>query len=137
MKILMVLTAMALFLPLAVSAAEITCKKSPALTGQCSIVKGSLGLTSGIGVTLISEDGTRVLIKAPPDSNADIAPVVMQNWLYWQSKTGSMKTRIIGAFQLCPLPAQVNGAGIRDFGCINAGSHINVDKAASPTADAN
>ena len=29
----------------------------------------------------------------------------MQNWLYWQSKTGSMKTRITGSFELCPLPA--------------------------------
>lgn len=137
MKTFMVLAAIITFLPFAVSAAEVTCKKSPALTGQCSVVKGSLGLTSGLGVTLISEDGTRILIKAPPGTNADIAPVVMQNWLYWQSKTGSMKTRIIGAFQLCPLPAEVNGAGVRDFGCINAGSHINVDKNASPTADAN
>ena len=70
--------------------------------GRCS-----LGLTSGIGVTLESESGTRFLIKAPPGSNADIAPVVMQNWLYWQSQTGSMK-RITGQFELwsfapCPL----------------------------------
>jgi hypothetical protein len=111
-------------------AAEITCKKSPALTGSCSIVKGSLGLTSGLGVTLVSEDGTRVIIKAPPDSNADIAPVVMQNWLYWQSKTGSMKTRITGAFELCPLPPQINVAGIKDFGCINKGTRITEDKSA-------
>src|SRR5258705_13207246 len=80
-------------------AAEITCKKSPALTGRCSIVKGSLGLTSGLGVTLVSEDGTRIIIKAPPDSNAEIAPVVMQNWLYWQRKTGYLEGRLIGAFE--------------------------------------
>lgn len=109
-------------------AAETTCKKSPALTGRCSTVRGSLGLTPGIGVTLMSEDGTRTIIKAPPDSNADLAPMVMQNWLYWQSKTGSMKTRITGAFELCPLPPQANAAGIKDFGCINTGSHITVDK---------
>jgi hypothetical protein len=112
-------------------AAEITCKKSPALTGQCRIARGSLGLTPGLGVTLVSEDGTRIIIKAPPDSNADIAPVVMQNWLYWQSKTGAMSTRITGAFQLCPLPPDINSAGIKDFGCINAGSHITVDKSAA------
>jgi hypothetical protein len=35
-------------------AAEITCKKSPALTGQCRMVKGSLGLTQGLGVTLMA-----------------------------------------------------------------------------------
>jgi hypothetical protein len=121
-----------LFCPLAASAAEITCKRSPALTGECRLVKGSLGLSPGLGVTLMSEDGTRIAIKPPPDSNADIAPAVMQNWLYWQSKTGEMSTRITGAFQLCPLPAQVNAAGIKDFGCINAGSHITVDKSAAP-----
>jgi hypothetical protein len=114
----------------AAMAAEITCKKSPALTGLCTVTKGSLGLTPGLGVTLVTEDGTRIIIKAPPDSNADIASVVMQNWLYWQSKTGAMSTRITGAFQLCPLPPDINSAGIKDFGCINAGSHITVDKSA-------
>lgn len=113
----------------ATMAADMTCKKSPALTGKCSTVKGSLGLTSGIGVTLESEDGIRTIIKAPPDSNADIAPVVMQNWLYWQSKTGSMKTRITGSFELCPLPPSINSAGINDFGCINKGTRITQDKA--------
>lgn len=126
-----ILVAIILLLPVAASAAEITCKKSPALTGLCTITKGSLGLTPGLGVTLVSEDGARIIIKAPPDSNADIASVVMQNWLYWQSKTAAMSTRITGAFQVCPLPPDINGAGIKDFGCINAGSHITVDKSAS------
>jgi hypothetical protein len=117
-----------LLLPCAALAAEITCKKSPALTGQCRMVKGSLGLTPGLGVTLVAEDGTRVIIKAPPDSNADIAPPVMQNWLFWQSKTGSMRTRITGSFELCPLPSQINSAGIKDYGCINRGSRITQDK---------
>ena len=120
--------ALIFLLPVAASAAEMTCKKSPALTGACREVKGSLGLTPGLGVTLISEDGTRVIIKAPPGSNADIAPPVMQNWLYWQSKTGSMKTRITGSFELCPLPTSINAAGISDFGCINRGTHISEDK---------
>jgi hypothetical protein len=123
------LLAVVLFLPSAASAAEMTCKRSPALTGKCSTVKGSLGLTQGIGVTLNSEDGTRTIIKAPPDSNADIATPVMQNWLYWQSKTGSMRTRISGTFEICPLPPSVNSAGIKDFGCINKGSRITEDKA--------
>lgn len=109
-------------------AAEPSCKRSTALTGQCKMVKGSLGLTRGLGVTLIQDDGTRTLIKAPPDGNADIASDVMQNWLYWQSKTGKMTTRITGTFELCPLPAQVNAAGIADFGCINRGSRITQDK---------
>jgi hypothetical protein len=111
-------------------AAEITCKKSPALTGQCRMVKGSLGLTQGLGVTLMAEDGTRIIVKAPPDSNADIAPPVMQNWLFWQSKTGSMKTRITGTFELCPLPSQINAVGIKDYGCINKASRIAQDKTA-------
>lgn len=122
--------ALLLVLPVAAQAAEITCKKSPALTGQCRMAKGSLGLTPGQGVTLIEEDGTRSLIKAPPGSNADLATPVMQNWLYWQSKTGSMKTRITGTFEFCPLPAQPNPAGISSFGCINKGSRIAQDKAA-------
>ena len=109
-------------------AAEMTCKRSPALTGSCATVKGSLGLTPELGVTLVSEDGTRTIIKAPPDSNADIASDVMQNWLYWQSKTGSMKTRISGTFEICPLPPAINSAGIRDFGCINKGTRISQDK---------
>jgi len=126
--VLKALALIILLFPLAASAAEITCKRSPALTGTCHVVKGSLGLNPGLGVTLLSEDGTRIAIKPPPDSNADIAPVVMQNWLYWQSKTGAMSTRITGAFQLCPLPPEPNAAGIKDFGCINAGSHIAEDK---------
>ena len=117
-----------LLFPLAASAAEMTCKRSPALTGQCRTVKGSLGLTPGVGVTLMSEDGSQTVIKSPPDSNADIAPVVMQNWLYWQSKTGSMRTRITGSFELCPLPPVTISAGIRDSGCINKGSRITQDK---------
>jgi hypothetical protein len=112
-------------------AADLICKKSPALTAPCSTIKGSLGLSQGLGVTLIEPDGTRHLIKAPPDSNADLALPVMQNWLYWQSKTGSMRTRITGSFEFCPLPAQVNSAGIASFGCINKGSHIAQDKAAN------
>jgi hypothetical protein len=120
--------AVILLLPMTASAAEITCRKSPALTGQCRLVKGSLGLTPGLGVTLVAEDGTRIIIKAPPQSDADIAPVVMQNWLYWQSKTGTMNTRILGAFQVCPLPVEINSAGIKDFGCIQSGTHITVDK---------
>jgi hypothetical protein len=123
-----VVAAIIMLLPTTASAAEITCKKSPALTGQCREVKGSLGLTPGLGVTLVADDGTKIIIKAPPDSNADIAPPVMQNWLYWQSKTGSMKTRITGQFELCPLPTSVNSAGITDFGCINRGTHIAQDK---------
>ena len=117
-------------LPCTAQAAEITCKKSPALTGQCRMVKGSLGLTSGLGVTVAAEDGTKIIIKAPPDSNADIAPPVMQNWLYWQSKTGSMRTRITGTFEICPLPSQINAAGIKDYGCINRGTKIAQDKTA-------
>ena len=120
--------AVILLFPLAASAAEITCKRSPALTGQCRTVKGSLGLTPGVGVTLMSEDGSQTVIKPPPDSNADIAPVVMQNWLYWQSKTGSMKTRITGSFELCPLPPVTSSGGSRDAGCINRGSRITQDK---------
>jgi hypothetical protein len=114
----------------AAQAAEVTCKRSPALTGQCRMVKGSLGLTSGMGVTVAAEDGTKIIIKAPPDSNADIAPPVMQNWLYWQSKTGSMRTRITGTFEICPLPSQINTAGIKDYGCINRGTKIAQDKTA-------
>ncbi|MDB5739959.1 MAG: hypothetical protein JWP16_999 [Alphaproteobacteria bacterium] len=124
------LLAVLLLLPAIASAAETTCKKSPALTGQCRIVKGSLGLTSNIGATLVAEDGTRFIIKAPPDSNADIALPVMQNWLYWQSKTGSMKTRINGSFEVCPLPTEINTPGIKDFGCITKGTRITEDKSA-------
>ena len=124
------LIAIVLLFPTVASAAEITCKKSPALTGRCTIVRGSLGLTPGLGVTLVPEDGPRIGIKAPPDSNADIAPKVMQNWLYWQSKTGSMKARIAGTYELCPLPPAVNTAGIKDFGCINNATRITLDKPA-------
>lgn len=120
--------AVILLFPLTASAAEMTCKRSPALTGQCRVIKGSLGLTPGVGVTLMSEDGSQTVIKPPPDSNADIAPVVMQNWLYWQSKTGSMKTRITGSFELCPLPPVTSSGGSRDAGCINRGSRITEDK---------
>ena len=115
----------------AAPAAEITCRKSPALTGQCRMVKGSLGLTPGLGVTVAAEDGTKIIIKAPPDSNADIAPPVMQNWLYWQSRTGSMRTRITGTFEICPLPPQINTAGVKDYGCINRGTKIAQDKTVS------
>jgi hypothetical protein len=118
-----------LLLPGLALAAPLTCKKSPALTGKCSMVKGSLGMTPDVGVTLDTGDGLRIRITAPPDSDADIAPVVMQNWLYWQTKTGSMNTRISGTYEVCPLPAQQNQAGISQSACINGGSHITADKA--------
>jgi len=122
-----VLAVMLLF-PVAASAAEMTCKRSPAVIAQCRMVKGSLGFTSGLGVTLMGEDGSQTLIKSPPDSNADIALPVMQNWLYWQSKTGSMKTRITGSFEMCPLPPVTNSGTIKEAGCINKGSRITQDK---------
>jgi hypothetical protein len=120
--------AILLLLPATASAAEVTCKRSPALIGKCALVKGSLGLAPGIGVTLIREDGSKVLITAPPGSNADIAPKVMQNWLYWQSKTRQMSTRMAGTYELCPLPAQPNDAGITEAGCINNGSKFTEDR---------
>jgi len=127
------LLAVLLMLPLAVNAAgEKTCKKAQTLTGACRMMKGSLGLSSGIGVTLIAEDGTRIIIKAPADTNADIAPKVMQNWLYWQTQTNSMKTRILGTFEVCPLPAELNAAGIKDFACINNATRITQDKSTIP-----
>jgi hypothetical protein len=105
-----------------------TCRNSAAVTGKCTVVRGSLGLTRGLGVTLETGDGRRILIKAPPDSNADIPRDVMQHWLYWQSRTGHMDIRITGHFQICPLPARPNSAGIANFACINSGSHIAADK---------
>ncbi len=117
-----------LLVPVTALAQEPTCKRSPALTGQCRIVKGSLGFTPGLGVTLAAEDGSETLIKAPPDSNADIAAPVMQNWLYWQSQTGSMRTRITGSYELCPLPPAAISGIIRETGCINKGSCITRDK---------
>jgi hypothetical protein len=110
------------------TAAELTCKRNPSLTGTCRTVKGSLGLTPGLGVILVGEDGSQILIKPPPDTNADIAPKVMQNWLYWQTKSGSIRTRITGSFEICPLPPVANAAGISETGCINNGSRISQDK---------
>jgi hypothetical protein len=107
--------------------APVTCKKSPALTGKCSMVKGSLGLTRDVGVTLEAEDGSHILITAPPDSNADIATNVMQNWLYWQTKSGSMNARMNGTYEVCPLPVQQTKPGISAFACINNGSRFTMD----------
>lgn len=128
MKLLVLLPLLLLAMSFATHATAQTCKRSPAITDKCSTVQGSLGLTRGLGVTLNTDDGRRMLIKAPPDSNADIPPAVMQNWLYQQSKTGRMDTRITGRFEICPLPTQVNQAGISSFACINSGSHITADK---------
>lgn len=110
-------------LPVVALAAEPTCKRSPALTGACRIVKGTLGLT-GNGTTLITDDGQVIAVKAPPDSNADISTTVMQNWLYWQSKTNDMHTRMSGSFEICPLPPN----GTQPAACINAGTHLAGDK---------
>ena len=127
------LLAVLLLLPIAANAAgEKTCKKAPTLTGACHMVQGSLGLTPGLGVTLDAEDGSRIIVKAPADTNADIAPKVMQNWLYWQTQTNSMKTRILGTFEVCPLPTEPNGAAIKDFACINNATRITVDKSTIP-----
>lgn len=124
MKLLAALPLLLLALGFATHAMAQTCKRSDAVTAKCSMVTGSLGLTRGVGVTLNTDDGKRVLIKAPPDSNADIPPAVMQNWLYWQSKTGRMDTRIKGRYEICPLPGGQEG----EFACINSGSHITADK---------
>jgi len=128
MKFMVVLPLLLLVLSFASHAMAQTCSRSPALTGKCTAVRGSLGLTHGLGVTLETDDGQRILIKAPPDSDADIPRDVMQHWLYWQSRTGHMDIRITGRFQICPLPTRANSAGITDFACINSGSHIAADK---------
>ncbi len=122
--------ALLLLLPGLAQAAELTCKRSPALTGKCSMVKGSLGLTPEVGTTLETEDGGRILIKAPPGSNTDIAPVVMQNWLYWQSKTGNVRTRISGTYEVCPLAPDSSQPAIARQGCINGGKGFKADDAA-------
>lgn len=108
--------------------AATTCRNSPALTGACKTVEGSLGLTEGVGVTLSTKDGRRILIKAPPDSNADIPPAVMQRWLYLQTHTGNMDVRLKGRYQVCPLPHLANTAGISELACINSASHISADR---------
>lgn len=128
MKMMMVLPLLLLLLSFATHAWAQSCRRSSAVTGKCTVMRGSLGLTPGLGVTLEAKDGRRILIKAPPDSNADIPRDVMQRWLYWESHTGHMDTRINGRFQVCPLPARTNSAGITDYGCINSGSHITADK---------
>ena len=94
-----VFAAMLLF-PVMAFAAETTCKRSPALTGQCRTVKGSLGFTQGLGVTLMSEDGNQTLIKSPPDSNADIAvPVAV-----WQGDQDTMVPIAHGRWLAANLP---------------------------------
>jgi hypothetical protein len=136
MKLLAVLPLLLLMMTFATHAmAQATCKRSAAVTDKCSTIKGSLGLTRGVGVTLRTEDGKRYLIKAPPNSDADIPRAVMQNWLYWQSKTGRMDTRISGRYEVCPLPTQAGRAGITDFACINSGSHITADKSPADASD--
>jgi hypothetical protein len=136
MKVLVMLPLLLLMMTFVTHAmAQATCKRSSALTGACSTISGSLGLTRGVGVTLRTDDGKRYLIKAPPGSNADISHGVMQNWLYWQSRTGRMDTRISGRYEVCPLPAQANRAGIADFACINGGSHITADKSPPDASD--
>ena len=132
MKILVVLPLLLLLLSLARHAAAQTCKKSPAVTGKCAVLTGSLGLTRGVGVTLKTDDGRRVLIKAPPDSDADIPGGVMQSWLYWQTRTGRMDTRIKGRYEICPLPG---GGGGDEYACINSGSHITADKSSADVSD--
>lgn len=109
------------------AAAAPTCRNSSAVTDACTVVEGSLGLTEGVGVTLHTNDGRRILIKAPPDSNADIPRAVMQRWLYLQTHTGDMAVRLKGRYQVCPLPAMANAAGIHDTACINSASHIRAD----------
>ena len=93
-----------------------TCKKSPALTGACRMVKGSLGLTPGIGVTLMTEDGTQIIIKAPPDCNADIAPpgdaelalLAEQDRLHEDPHHRAPSSS-------APCPPELNSAGIKDY----------------------
>jgi hypothetical protein len=131
MKLLAVLPLLLLMLTFARYAAAQTCKRSPAVTGKCAVVTGSLGLTRGTGVTLDTDDGRRVLIKAPPESNADIPRAVMQRWMYWQSRTRNMDTRIKGRYELCPLPGP-DGA---DYACIASGSHITADKSPTNVSD--
>jgi hypothetical protein len=136
MKLLAVLPLLLLVMTFATQAmAQASCKRSSALLDKCSTLSGSLGLTRGVGVTLRTDDGKRYLIKAPPDSNADIPQAVMQNWLYQQSKTGRMDTRITGRFEVCPLPGQADRGGITDFACINSGSHITADKSPPEASD--
>jgi hypothetical protein len=133
MKLLAVLPLLLVMMAFATHAiaAAAACRRSHAVTGKCTLVRGSLGLTDGLGVTLMTEDGRRILIKAPPDSNADISPTVMRRWLYWKVRTHNMDARVKGRFQICPLPPVPNPAGISAVACINSGTHVVVDKTTS------
>jgi hypothetical protein len=124
-----VIAAALMLVPGFVQAAELTCKRNPSLTGKCSMVKGSLGLDREAGgVTLAREDGGRILIVAPAGSNADIATAVMQNWLYQQGKNGSIRTRMLGTYEVCPLPPDGSKPNFTEFACINSGSRFTADK---------
>ena len=50
-----------------------------------------------------------------------------------EKQTNSMKTRILGTFEVCPLPNELNGAGIKDFACINNATRITQDKSTALT----
>ena len=124
-----VLAAVLTLVPGFVQAAELTCKRNPSMTGKCSMVKGSLGLDREVGgVTLETDSGSRILITAPANSNADIATPVMQNWLYWQGKNGSIRTRMSGTYEVCPLPPDSSKPNFTEFACINSGSRFTADK---------
>jgi hypothetical protein len=134
MKLLVVLPLLLVMLAFATHAiAATTCRSSHAVTGKCTVVRGSLGLTDGLGVTLTTDDGQRTLIKAPPDSNADIPRAVMNRWLYWKVRTHNMNAHVKGRFQICPLPPVPNRADINNVACINSGAHIVADKTTSAT----
>lgn len=123
-----VIAAVLMLVPGFAQAAELTCKRNPSLTGKCSMVKGSLGLTREVGVTLDRDDGSRILIVAPAGSNADISTAVMQNWLYHQGRAGSIRTRMLGTYEVCPLPADSSKPNFSEFACINSGSRFTADK---------
>jgi hypothetical protein len=106
-------------------AADHGCQHSPDLIGKCHIVKGSLGLSRGQGVTLLGDDGNITLIRPPPGSNTDIAPKVMQNWEYWQSRTHDLSIRLQGEYRVCPLPPE---AGL-EKACITDGRRFHADPA--------
>ncbi len=115
------------------------CKGNPALTGQCYVVWGWVGLSADAGLVLELDPGFNVpghppipghhvtlIVRNAPNSEKDGPPNV--------GDMIKLPAGVHGRYEVCPVPeVQVlptQSPGMLNFVCIESGSHL--QKSVSP-----
>lgn len=98
----------------AVSAQDLRCKSNPSLSGACVQVRGVVSTTSTAGILLTPADGRAPVALAAVPRNVT------------QLLRGNSHLRIIGNYEICPLPVrpETNRVGTPLAACVESARNL-------------